>query len=151
MGQWLAALIEPIRRADLTRPLTVGYDDLLLASLPANAALDFISFHHYPPADDAAPAFAAELLTRLAARLGKPAILGEFGWSTGEHAPGRVAALEAATFQELRQRGLAGGLKWVLNDIADAGDAHEGGFGIFAADGSPKASAEALRSVAAGG
>ena len=91
------------------------------------------------------------MLARLGARLGKPALLGEFGWSTGEHPPERAAELEAATFRELRRRDLAGGLKWVLNDIADTDDAHEGGFGIFAADGSPKPSAAALRAVATGG
>jgi hypothetical protein len=150
LAQWLAALIEPIRQADPTRALTVGYDDLLLASRPANAGLDFVSFHHYLPADDSAPVYAAEVLATLGARLGKPALLGEFGWSTGEHSPERVAELEAATFRELQRRGLAGGLKWVLNDIADTENAHERGFGIFTADGSPKPSAEALRAVAAG-
>ncbi len=141
---WLTALASPIRRVDPARPLTVGYNDLLLASLPANAALDFISLHHYPPADDAAPTHSARVLSQLADRLGQPAMLGEFGWTTGEHPPDRVAALEVATLRELRRRGLGGGLKWMLNDAIRYPDAGEDTFGLFRVDGTPKPSANAL-------
>jgi len=146
--RWLGALAEPIRRSDAARPLTVGYNDLLLASLPANQALDFISWHQYPPADDSAPIQMATLLMAVGARLSRPVVLGEFGWATSEQPAARAADLETATLRELRRSGLAGGLKWMLNDVAGAESTREGSYGLFAADGSPKPSAEALRKLA---
>jgi hypothetical protein len=144
LARWLAALASPVRAADPSRPLTVGYNDLFLASLPANETLDFVSFHHYQPADDSAPASSARLLEMLSIRLGLPAVLGEFGWPTSEVDDVRAAELEVATLQELRGQGLPGGLKWVLNDVAGGEHTREGSFGLFRVDGTPKSSAQRM-------
>lgn len=144
LGAWLSVLTQSLRKADATTPMTVGYNDYLLATLPANKMLDFISWHSYIPAEDWAPSHAAQMLAALATRLGEPAMLGEFGWPTSEHSAERVAKLEVQTLHQLRSRGFAGALKWMLNDVKGAEHTPEGSFGLFNSDTSPKASAYAF-------
>jgi hypothetical protein len=150
LSRWLTVLSEPIRQASPSSRLTVGHNDLLLASLPANAALDLISFHAYLPGDDSAPATSADLVASLAGRHGLPGMLEEFGWPTSEHSPDRVASLEGATFRELRRRGLLGGFQWMLTDIVGAEATREGSFGLFTATGEAKPAAAAMKEIASG-
>ena len=46
---WLEPQIRQIREIDPTKLITVGHHDPLLAALPSNRRLDFVSPHRYPP------------------------------------------------------------------------------------------------------
>jgi hypothetical protein len=148
LGYWIDAQAAPLWLEDQTAPVTVGYNDLVLASRPANRSLDAVSFHQYQAALDEAPAYSASVLSQIAQRAGRPAVLGEFGWSTHEVHPPRAAELEAATFAAARAAGLMGGYKWMLNDAANQPNPREAEFGMFRADGSAKPSAMAVRDLA---
>jgi hypothetical protein len=148
LGHWIDAQAAPLWHEDPGKPVTVGYNDLVLASRPANQALDAVGFHQYHAPDDQAPDYSAEVALQIGRRTGRPPVLGEFGWSTHEVEPPRAAELEAATFAAARVAGLAGAYKWMLNDAANQPNPREAAFGLFRADGSAKPSAMAIRELA---
>jgi hypothetical protein len=148
LGFWIDAHAAPLWLEDPTKPVTVGYNDLVLASRPANRALDAVTFHQYQAALDEAPAYSASVSSQIAQHTGRPAVLGEFGWSTHEVEPPRAAELEAATFAAAESAGLVGGYKWMLNDATNQPNPREAAFGLFRADGSAKPSAMAIRELA---
>ena len=148
LRQWIDAQAAPLWLEHPTAPVTVGYNDLVLATRPANQALDAVSFHQYQVPDDGAPAYSAKVTGEISLRTTRPAILGEFGWSTHEVDPQRAAELEAATFEAARGAGLAGAYKWMLNDATNQPNPREAAFGLFRADGTAKPSAVAVRDLA---
>jgi endo-1,4-beta-mannosidase len=148
LGYWIDAQAAPLWLEDPTKPVTVGYNDLVLASRPANRSLDAVTFHQYQAPLDEAPAYSASLSSQIAQHTGRPAVLGEFGWSTHEVEPPRAAELEAATFAAAVSVGLVGGYKWMLNDATNQPNPREAAFGLFRADGSAKPSAMAIRELA---
>jgi hypothetical protein len=148
LGYWIDAQAAPLWLEDPSAPITVGYNDLVLASRPANAVLDAVSFHQYHAPDDEAPDYSAQVAAQIARRTGRPSVLGEFGWSTHEVDPMRAAELELATFASARSAGLAGALKWMLNDASNQPNPREAAFGLFHADGAAKPSAMAIRDLA---
>ena len=147
LRRWMGVQTSAIRAFDQQHPIMVGYNDPLLASLPANRLLDLVSFHHYLPPDDAAPAYMASVASQIGARVERPVLLGEFGWSTAEVPAERAAELEVESFRVARRAGLAGGLKWMLNDAANQPDAREAAFGMYRADGTAKAVVAAMRGL----
>lgn len=147
---WISTLIDPIRKADPQRPVTLDHNDLILASLPANAALDYISIHQYPPPEAWAPTWVADLVQAYGERHGKPAMLGEFGWATGEVDDYTVGQLEGETIRELKSRGLAGALKWMLNDVEGSEEGKEGSFGLFNPRGRKKINAGVIKDIISG-
>jgi hypothetical protein len=139
LAAWLAPQLEAIRSADPTRLVTVGYNDPIMAKLPANAVLSLHSIHRYP--STTLKSFRAQLLVLDSIRRsfpGRPVALTEFGWSNAEVDPHDSAVLETATWLTLWHGGHAGGLKWMLDDLPPVGNPKEDNFGFFRTDGTPK-------------
>jgi len=145
---WLLARIDPIRATGCEHLLTVGWNWLHFAGLPANEQLDFLEYHNYSSLTY--PGFKANLahLDSLHNAFSKhPIVFGEFGWSnqTGTNPassqavdPARTALYEAATYAYLRANGFAGGFKWMLNDVQITHNPYEASFGVFAPGDQPK-------------
>ena len=132
---WLEPQLRLIREADQTKPITVGHHDSLIASLPANNQLDFITWHSYPQAGPAGHQVYVRTLHALrAAHPNKPVLLGEFGYRATDRDERTVAVDEAAALLRLYADGFAGGLKWLLTDTRDGTDT----MGAFRMDGSAR-------------
>ncbi len=148
VAAWLRARTDPLRAAGCRQLLTVGWNWLHFAALPANRALDFQQYHKYGSssmADFSTQTAQLEALRR--AFPDHPLIFGEFGWSnqSGQTPaasqpvpPDRTALYEAAIYAYLRANGFAGGFKWMLNDLQGASNPYEASFGVFAVGDQPK-------------
>ncbi|MFN8532451.1 MAG: cellulase family glycosylhydrolase [Dehalococcoidia bacterium] len=139
LAAWLAPQVQAIRSADPTRLVTVGYNDPVIAKLPANQALSMLSMHRYP--GTSVKSFKAQLYVLESMRKsfpGRPVGLTEFGWSTAEIDPNDSAVLETAAWLHLWLAGHAGGLKWMLDDLPPVGNPKEDNFGFYRIDGTPK-------------
>jgi hypothetical protein len=145
---WLRARIDPIRAAGSFHLLTVGWNWLQFAALPANRLLDFQEHHHYEPITlSGFNTNVAHLEGLRRAFPQHPLIFGEFGWSNQSSAdpsqsqqvhPGLTALYEAATYAYLRANGFAGGFKWMLNDVQAPHNPYQANFGVFSAGDQPK-------------
>ncbi|MCS7001605.1 MAG: hypothetical protein NZ518_02035, partial [Dehalococcoidia bacterium] len=150
LRQWLAPQIAAIRSADPTRLVTVGYNDPVLARLPANDALSLLSIHRYPGTSlRSLKANLGTMETLRSAFPTKPVALTEFGWSNATVDPNDSALLEIATFLAIWTQGYAGAMKWMLTDLPPVGSPKEDNFGMFRTDGSPKPIVPALAAFAA--
>lgn len=142
---WLAPQIAAIRAADPGRLLTVGWTDPVLAALPANGRLDFMSLHRYPI--NASRWLTYSVRTAAALRTafgGKPALLTEFGYPSHELSAEQAAVCESAGWLQAFDLGLAGAGKWMLWDLPPGPNPKERSYGLFTAAGEPKPSAWAL-------
>ncbi len=149
LALWLRPQIEAIRKADGQHPVTVSYSDLLLAKLPANGALDYLTVHRYPNPNAKALAGVVRAMNNLRATFsGKPVLLGEFGFSTSDMVPEESANYEVALYLQLLSERLAGGGKWMLNDFPRGFNPRQNAFGAYLADGSAKPIVPALRGLA---
>ncbi len=145
---WLRARIDPIRAADQAHLLTLGWNWLQFAALPANRLLDFQEYHHYEAATLSGFNTNAAHLEGLRRAFPKhPLIFGEFGWSNQSSAdprqsqpvhPGLTALYETATYAYLRANAFAGGFKWMLNDAQAPENPYQANFGVFKAGDQPK-------------
>jgi endo-1,4-beta-mannosidase len=157
---WLERMSGALRRADPARPVTIGLhmEDLESDRLigPAEAArwCDVVSMHGYPiyadwaagPTDHELVPYLAELTRWLAG--GAPVLFEELGLPTG----GALSEADAAEYtgralDGLRASGCTGAFLWCFSDYAaelastppfDAAP-HELSFGLWRADGTPKA------------
>ena len=145
---WLRARIDPIRAAGCRHLLTVGWNWLQFASLPANRLLDFQEYHHYDALTLGGFNVNVANLEGLRRAFPKhPLIFGEFGWSNHSSAdprqsqpihPGLTALYEAATYAYLRANNFAGGFKWMLNDAQAPENPYQANLGVFKAGDQPK-------------
>ncbi len=143
---WLSPQLDAVRKADPGRLITVGWSDVLLAGLWANAALDFLDIHRYPR-DNTHRQLTYQVNIPAALRSAfpnKPVVLGEFGYPTSELEPAQAAIGESAIWLRAYELGLAGAGKWMLWDLPPGVNPKERSFGLFAANGSPKPAALAL-------
>ncbi len=148
LDAWIRPQIQAIRSADPSRPITVGYSDLVLASRPANRQLDFHSIHRYPGASSRGLRLLDSTLQKFRAILpGQPVFLGEFGFSNASLDPDRTASLEMAVFLQLLAGRTAGGAKWMLNDFPNGFNQRENNLGMFRGDGTPKPIVPALAAL----
>ncbi|MDR3708352.1 MAG: hypothetical protein P4L33_08625 [Capsulimonadaceae bacterium] len=167
---WIDSQCTAIRANDPNHFITVGYNTLY-SCLPCNKNLDFVSQHVYQaPASLAAQRINSTALDRLAKVWpAQPMMLGEFGYTNGALIDGKPLDIHASAVGEMivyltaLAHGHSGCAKWMLNDIPVAVYADsdpwlspssrvaEGGFGIYAYDGSPvgraKPIAHALRAL----
>ncbi|MHB1005291.1 MAG: glycoside hydrolase 5 family protein [Chloroflexota bacterium] len=150
LSAWLKPRVEAIRRADAEHLLTVGYSDVILASLKANEVLGFASVHRYPNVGARALNVALATLDDVRRAFpGKPVVFEEYGYSNAEVDPARGAIYETAVLLNLLGQGMAGGAKWSLYDLSQGFSARENNFGLYKADGTAKPLAGALRALAA--
>ena len=92
-----------------------GVDTVALAELPN---VDVMSFHLYPDHWDKDAAWGEEWITshlRAADRIGKPVMLGEFGW---QDKATRNPVFKAWTDLALKRK-IDGTLYWILSDVQD--------------------------------
>jgi hypothetical protein len=146
---WLRVRLEPLKATGCEHLLTVGWDWLPFAMLPANRQLDFQTYHHYAPlSQHGFNTITAHLEGIRRAYPHHPVLLGEFGWSnqsspetTTSHpiSPHLTALYEGATYAYLRAQGFAGGCKWMLNDVdQDLANPQQANFGVFQTNAEPK-------------
>lgn len=148
LAAWLNARLGPVKQADPDRPVTVGYSDLILASLPANRALDFISWHRFPQATAANFSRMFQALDTLSRLFpDRPVILEEFGFATDQLDPAEAALFESAVLLRSFAQGRPGAFKWQANDLAVGANPTENTYGLFSPDGTPKPSALAFRAA----
>ncbi len=157
---WIEAQTDPIRAVDPRHLITVGHNNLLFASLPANASLDFGSFHYYSVAGSMwGLERAFEILEKLRAIFpGQPYVFEEFGYSNAtssqpEHSTPVDTALtsiyETAIYLYLKTHNFGGGFKWMLNDLLVLDNPYEGSFGVFQVGDRPKPIGQAVDTLAA--
>jgi hypothetical protein len=138
---WLRTRMDPVRATGCRQLLTVGWNWLHFASLPANRLLDFQKYHNYPGLSLAGfNTNVAHLQALRRAFPDHPVLFGEFGWSnqsgsnpaTSQSISGDLTALyEAATNAYLRAHAFGGAFKWMLNDVDIAHNPYEASFGVF--------------------
>ena len=164
---WLERMSTAIRRRDPGRPVTIGLhmedleNDRLIGPAEAARFCDVVSMHGYPiyadwaagPTDHELVVFLAEITRWLAS--GAPVLFEEFGLPTAPAAdPTRGVLDERAAgvytgraLDGLREAGCIGAFLWCFSDYVselaavppfDAAP-HELGFGLWRADGTPKA------------
>lgn len=145
---WLRAQIDPIRAAGGRQLLTVGWNWMHFAALPANRRLDIQQYHRYTSASlTGFNTNVAHLAGLRRAFPSHPIIFGEFGWSnhtstdpaTSRPVAGELTALyEAAMLAYLRANAFGGAFKWMLNDVDINHNPHEANFGVFKVGDQPK-------------
>lgn len=149
LALWLRPRLAAVRKADPDRLVTVAHVDTILATMPVNAWLDYRTYHRYPSASPAGVRAALSLWDDVRGAVkGRPIVLGELGVSNDATDEATSAALELEFMRGLQDRGGAGALKWMLNDFPNGANARENSFGMFRADGTPKAIATGLRAYA---
>jgi len=141
VSAWLRARRTPVRNADPNHLITVGYNWLHFAALPANRRLDFQEFHKYGSASLAKfKQLTAALDSLQRAFPNHPLMMGEFGYTNQSSANPAVsravsaektALFESALLAHLRVNGFAGGMKWMLNDVDTTSNPYEASFGIY--------------------
>jgi endo-1,4-beta-mannosidase len=164
---WLERISTALRRSDPGRPITIGLhmedleNDRLIGPAEAARWCDFVSMHGYPiyadwaagPTDHELVSFLAEITRWLAS--GAPVLFEELGLPTAPAAPpgsGSVdepaaAAYTGRALDGLREVGCIGAFLWCFSDyVSELASAppfdaapHELGFGLWRADGTPKA------------
>jgi hypothetical protein len=148
LAAWMAPRLAAIRGADPDRYVTVAHVDPVLAVLPANGKLDYRTFHRYPGATSAAIRSTLDLFDDIRnASPAQPLVLGEFGYSNASVDEDASAALEQEVVQGVRDRGGAGAIKWMLNDIAFGSSDTENAYGIYRRDGTAKPVVAAFQSL----
>jgi hypothetical protein len=145
---WLSPQVEAIRRGDPSRAITLHHVDAVLASLPANASLDYHSLHRYPSTGAASIRATLSLLKTLQnVHGGRPYVLGEFGHPTETLDPDKSSIHEIAVFLGLLSQNAAGGAKWMLNDMPEGFNMRERTLGAFRLDGGAKPIASAMAAL----
>jgi len=142
IAAWIAPQMEPMKLADPKRLFSIGWNWESLAAMPANSALDFHQLHKYGNVGYKTLNKTFSILKALQRTFPtQPVMMGEFGYSSDESRKAetprpvdpRVAALhEAALMCFIRAEGLAGGIKWMLNDVRHAPNPFEAGLGVYA-------------------
>jgi hypothetical protein len=156
LSLWIARHIEAIRKYDKHHLISVGYNTIL-AVLPANRQLDFLTHHVYEsPYSYESVMINLTTMDRLAKLWpDKPFTLGEFGYTNGLLTnDGRYLDFHTSAVGEMAHylyalaKGYSGVTKWVLTDwhwdiIGKAGDRgrptqiYEAYFGMYYYDGHP--------------
>ena len=141
VSAWLRARHTPVRNADPNHLITVGYNWLHFAGLPANRRLDFQEFHKYGAASlTKFRQLTAALDGLQRAFPNHPVMMGEFGYSnqSGSNpalsrpvSAKKTALFESALLAYLRANGFAGGMKWMLNDVDAPSNPYEASFGVY--------------------
>lgn len=148
VAAWLGARMGPLQQITPRQLLTVSWNWLHFAALPANERLDFQMYHNYGGLSYRG--FQSNITHLESLRRAfpqQPIFFGEFGWSnqsssepTASYAvpPELTGLYEAATYAYLRAHKFGGGFKWMLNDVTGVHNPYEASFGVFSPDDKPK-------------
>jgi hypothetical protein len=141
-----------IFKGDPGRLVTIGWNRVDLARLPANQSLGFVSLHRFPGVGAGGLAGTLSLLDHLKNQhSSRPVVLEEFGYSNnygGQSVPLlQTASYETAIWLFLYGRGFAGGFKWMLNNFTIGANPYENNFGLTNDQTQPKPAYQAARSV----
>lgn len=147
LDAWISPQLAAIRKADPDRLVTLDHVDVVLASLPANDALDLQSLHRYPSDSGSSIRSILALLARLQTMHARPYLLSEFGFATETVPADRAAVGETAITLGLAAQHAAGGIKWMLNDMPPGYNMRERTLGAFTVDGTPKPVTAALSAL----
>ena len=132
---WIALQRDAIRSVNGNHLITVGYSDVILAKLAANKALDFQSIHRYPGGSLRDLGLFFDVLRNIKkTHPSHPVVLEEFGYSNSSLDSAASSIYETAVYLQLRKEGFAGGLKWMLNNLASGFDARQMNFGMYTPD-----------------
>jgi LysM repeat protein len=155
IAAWIAAQRDPMRAAAPHALITVGWDWMHFAAMPANEVLDFHEFHVYGSFGLGALRAMLNTLESLQRHFPDiPTAVGEFGYSnattsdpaTSQPVPQTTTALyEGALLAYLRASGFAGGIKWMLNDVTGVHNPFEASLGVFTPGNQPKVVADVIR------
>ncbi|HWE63819.1 MAG TPA: hypothetical protein VHB98_19070 [Chloroflexota bacterium] len=149
LASFIGVQLQAIRSADRAHLVTIGYNNLFWASLPANEALDFRTIHLYPNSQDWNSMHSVlREFESLRADAASPLVLGEYGLSTNSQSGAVAAVQESAMSLYLRVLGGEGDFKWVLNDDLVGYNPYENGLGLIARSG-PKPGYYVDREIAA--
>lgn len=147
---YIAVQRDAIRAVDANHLITIGYNRLFWATMPANDVLDFRSIHIYPNALDWASIHdSLRTFENLRAAAPTPLVLGEYGFSTAQQSGALASLQETVMGLYLRVLGGAGDLKWMLNDDLVGYNAYENDLGLFGAGMTPKPAYYVNREIAA--
>ncbi|MGH2346473.1 MAG: hypothetical protein ACRDG4_14695 [Chloroflexota bacterium] len=140
VATYIQVLGGAVRAVDPVHMITIGYNKSFWASLPANAALSFRSYHLYPASQSFDSIHGSlQLFESLRSSAASPLILGEYGFSTASQTGDVASVQESAMSLYVRVLGGAGDVKWMLNDDSVGYNPYENGLGLIAAQGVPKA------------
>lgn len=148
LAAWLKPQVEAVRAGDQARLITVGYSDAVLAGLPTNGSLGFMSIHRFPNVGVKPLLVVFDLLDDLRRIFpNKPVVFEEFGYSNASLDAALTAKYETAMVLQLMSQGMAGGAKWSLYDVAEGFNATQMNYGLYRTDGSAKPVVQALRAI----
>ncbi|MBI4322483.1 MAG: cellulase family glycosylhydrolase [Chloroflexi bacterium] len=148
LASWIGVQVNAIRGVDAKHLITVGYSDVILAKMAANRALDIQSVHRYPGRSAREVRLFFNMLQNLRTTFpGRPLILEEFGYSNAGMDPAVSAIYESAFLLYSWKQGMAGGAKWVLNDLSVGYNEQQMNFGLFKTDDGPKPIVHALQAL----
>ena len=148
LAAWIAPQLSAVRSVAPKAQVTVGYSDAILAKLGSNATLNFQSIHRYPGNSTKNLQLLFSLLQNLKSTFSsQPILLEEFGYSNDVNSPVNSSIYETALYLYLWKERLAGGAKWMLNDLSSGWDATQMNYGMFKADSTAKPIVSALRSL----
>jgi len=132
---WIATQRDAIRSVDGNHLVTMGYSDAILAKLSANKALDFQSFHRYPGGSLRELSLFFDVMRNIKRTFpSHPIVLEEFGYSNASLDSAASSIYETAIYLQLWKDAFAGGLKWMLNDLASGFDSRQMNFGMYGVD-----------------
>lgn len=151
---WMQIRIGAIRNADSAALVTLGWNEPLLARMPANNQLNFISYHNFPSEGYDGVISTLSFLESLRTQFkDRPVVLEEFGYSNlrfdGSSLPqNTTASYETAIWAYLNWRGFGGGYKWMLSNFTPGINKFEAGLGLLDDNNQPKLSFYALSALA---
>jgi nucleoid-associated protein YgaU len=148
LALWLAVRRGAMRRAGSTHLITTSHSNPLLAALPANGVLDFISFTAQGVPSLARWQETTQTLSALRRQFPQhPILMSELGYANQSSlhpatsqavSEEKTALFELALWAYLRAGDYAGGLKWTLNDSKIVSNPLEGSYGLFRVGQHPK-------------
>jgi hypothetical protein len=151
VGKYIEVRQGGIRAGDASAITTIGWSNIILAKMAANADMTFVSLHRFVSEGISGLNTTIALLENLRQTFpGRPVVLEEFGYSNGRSDGTKVdlkltANYEMALWLYLYSNGFAGGFKWQLTNFPPGFNNVENNFGLLDDNTQPKPSYHALR------
>ncbi|NWJ98869.1 MAG: hypothetical protein HXX20_24270, partial [Chloroflexi bacterium] len=152
LSVWVSLRKAALHSSDSSAQVTIGFNNLYLAALPANKQLNFLSPHFYGGGTAGLVSLMAFLTWLRKAFPQMPVVLGEFGasgvqWPDQPISEDTIASYETVVWLWLWQNGFSGGFKWMLNNAPLSPNWVEATYGLLDDNRQPKQSLIAAQSV----